>query len=139
MKKGVLKKIEDKLKKEKVSVEALLKGFAKKDKELKGDWNTIYPSFNGVSGGGVLEREADEFQEYESKLDVEHILELKLRDINLALEKIRTSLSARTLNASHLKKGKYGVCEGCGKKISQKRLKISPEARLCLKCRKYAR
>ncbi|GAI13913.1 unnamed protein product, partial [marine sediment metagenome] len=35
MKKGVLKKIEDKLKKEKVSVEALLKGFAKKDKELK--------------------------------------------------------------------------------------------------------
>ncbi len=122
MKKGFLKKIEDKLKKEKVSVEALLKGFAKKDKELKGDWNTIYPSFNGVSGGGVLEREADEFQEYESKLDVEHILELKLRDINLALEKI--------------KKGKYGVCESCGKKISQKRLKISPEARLCLKCRK---
>lgn len=125
MKKGFLKKIEDKLKKEKVSVEALLKEFAKKDKELKGDWNTIYPSFNGVSGGGILETEADEFQEYESKLDVEHILELKLRDINLALEKI--------------KKGKYGVCENCGKKISQKRLKISPEARLCLKCRKYAR
>jgi len=63
MKKEFLKKIEDKLKKEKVSVEALLKEFAKKDKELKGDWNTIYPSFNGVSGGGVLEREADEFQE----------------------------------------------------------------------------
>jgi len=38
-----------------------------------------------------------------------------------------------------IKKGKYGVCESCGKKISQKRLKISPEARLCLKCRKYAR
>jgi len=125
MKKEFLKKIEDKLKKEKVSVEALLKEFAKKDKELKGDWDTIYPSFNGVSGGGILETEADEFQEYESKLDVEHILELKLRDINLALEKI--------------KKGKYGVCENCGKKISQKRLKVSPEARLCLKCGKRPR
>jgi len=125
MKKEFLKKIEEKLKKEKVSVEALLKEFAKKDKELKGGWNTIYPSFNGVSGGGLLETEADEFQEYESKLDVEHILELKLQDINLALEKI--------------KKGKYGVCESCGKKISQKRLKVSPEARFCLKCGKLPR
>lgn len=125
MKKEFLKKIEDKLKKERVSVEALLKEFAKKDKELKGDWKTIYPSFNGVSGGGILETEADEFQEYESKLDVEHILELKLRNINLALKKI--------------KKGKYGVCENCGKKISQKRLKVSPEARFCLKCRKRPR
>ena len=125
MKKEFLKKIEEKLKKEKVSVEALLKEFAKKDKELKGDWNTIYPSFNGVSGGAILETEADEFQEYESKLDVEHILELKLRNINLALKKI--------------KEGKYGVCENCEKKISQKRLKVSPEARFCLKCGKRPR
>lgn len=125
MKKDFPKKIEEKLKKEKLSAEALLKEFAKKDKESKGDWDTIYPSFNGASGGGILETEADEFQEYESKLDIEHILELKLRNINLALKKI--------------KKGKYGVCESCEKKISQKRLKISPEARFCLKCGKRSR
>ena len=111
MKKEFLKKIEERLKKEKTSVEELLRGFAKKDKELKGD-----------SGGGALEMEADEVQEYESKLDIEHILEIKLKGINLALQKI--------------KKRKYGICEKCGQTISQKRLMVSPEARFCLKCQK---
>jgi len=49
-------------------------------------------------------------------------LELRLKNINLALEKIE--------------KGRYGNCEKCGKEIDEKRLKISPEARSCLKCKK---
>lgn len=122
MRKEFLKKIKEKLEKERASVEKLLKEFAKKDKELKGDWDTVYPSFNGASGGGALEIEADELQEYESKLDVEYLLELKLKDINSALQKI--------------KKGQYGICERCGKKISQKRLEVFPGARFCLKCEK---
>lgn len=124
MKKEFLKKIEKRLKKERTSVEELLKGFAKKDKELKGDWDTIYPSFNGASGGGALETEADEVQEYESKLDIEHILEIKLKDIDLALQKI--------------KKERYGICEKCERTISQKRLMASPEVRSCLKCKQHA-
>jgi DnaK suppressor protein len=30
--------------------------------------------------------------------------------------------------------GKYGVCERCGKPIAKRRLKILPQARLCIKC-----
>jgi len=49
-------------------------------------------------------------------------LELKLKNVDLALEKI--------------KKGKYGICEKCGKEIEEKRLEVYPEARLCQKCKK---
>lgn len=122
MKKDFLQKIKQRLEKEKASIKKLLSGFAKEDKKLKGDWDTIYPSFDGEAGSASLERAADEVEEYERLLPVEHALETKLRDINLALERI--------------KKGKYGICEKCGRKISQKRLKVSPEARVCLKCQK---
>ena len=35
-----------------------------------------------------------------------------------------------------IKKGKYGICEKCGKEIPLERLEVSPEARFCLKCEK---
>jgi len=35
-----------------------------------------------------------------------------------------------------IKKGKYGICEKCGKKIPEERLKAFPEARFCMKCEK---
>jgi len=35
-----------------------------------------------------------------------------------------------------IEKGRYGNCEKCGKEIDEKRLKISPEARFCLNCKK---
>jgi DnaK suppressor protein len=35
-----------------------------------------------------------------------------------------------------LKKGKYGVCERCNKDIPQTRLKLVPEARYCIECKK---
>jgi RNA polymerase-binding transcription factor DksA len=45
-----------------------------------------------------------------------------LRDINLALEKI--------------KKGNYGICEKCGKEIEIDRLEAIPEARFCKNCKR---
>ncbi|MCD6489235.1 MAG: TraR/DksA C4-type zinc finger protein, partial [Thermodesulfobacterium sp.] len=51
---------------------------------------------------------------------IEYTLELKLRNINLALKKI--------------KEGKYGICEKCHKPIEIERLKARPEAKLCMKC-----
>jgi len=123
MNKKLLEELRQKLEKEKVTIEEELKKFAKKDEKLKGDWDTRFPSFDGGEvGGAALEKAADEVEEYEVRLPVEYSLETRLRDINLALEKI--------------KKGKYGICEKCGKEIDEKRLKISPEARLCLKCKK---
>jgi len=111
------KQIQEKLEKDKIALEKQLETFAKRDPNLKGDWDTRFPDFDGN-----LEEAADEVEEYTSRLPVEFSLETRLRDINLALEK--------------LKQGKYGKCEKCGKKIDGKRLEIHPEARLCMKCQK---
>lgn len=35
-----------------------------------------------------------------------------------------------------IKKGKYGLCEDCGKMIDTDRLAIFPEATMCIKCEK---
>lgn len=116
------KKLKKKLEKEKKEVEKQLSSFAKKDKKLKGDWDSKYPKFNGGAGGEMLEDEAKEVEEYSTRLPLEHSLELRLRDINLALKKIE--------------EGNYGICEKCDKKISKERLKAYPAARTCIKCKK---
>ncbi|ODS31936.1 MAG: DNA-binding protein [Candidatus Scalindua rubra] len=43
------------------------------------------------------------------------------------LEKIDNALKK-------LKKGQYGICENCGKKINKQRLKAIPFVNLCIKC-----
>jgi len=122
MKKESLESLKKKLEKEKSQIESELKRFAKKDRNLEGDWDTVFPKFNGGVGGQILEEGADEVEEYSTRLPIEFSLELRLKDINLALDKI--------------KKDKYGICEKCGKKISQSRLTAYPEARTCAKCQK---
>ena len=67
-----------------------------------------------------MEEKADEVEEYDNLLSVEHSLELKLKDVNGALEKIANET--------------YGKCEKCRKEISEDRLKAMPEARLCIEC-----
>ena len=123
MDKKLLQELKQKLEKEKENLEETLKSFAKKDKKLKGDWDTPFPKFNGSEvGSALLEKAADEVEEYNTLLPIEYSLEIKLKNVNLALEKIE--------------QGKYGICEKCQKPISIERLKISPEARLCLRCQK---
>jgi len=121
-KKFFLKKIKENLEKERMTIEKQLEGFAKKDEKLKGDWDTLFPHWDGEAGSAGLEKAADEVEEYSTLLSIEYTLEIRLKNINLALEKI--------------KQGKYGICEKCGKAIPKERLKVSPEARLCLKCKK---
>ena len=122
MNKKLLKEVKEKLEKEKAALEEQLEKIATKDPYLKGDWDTKFPDFNEEFGGAALEQAADEVEEYDARLPVEFSLEIRLRNVNLALEKI--------------KKGQYGKCEVCHKKIDEERLKISPEARLCMKCQK---
>ena len=117
MNKKITEELKEKLLEEKKSIEEELKSFATEGSSVKGDWDAKYPKFAG--GNGDLEEEADEVQEYEKLLSIEHSLELKLRDVNLALEKI--------------KKDKYGICEKCGKEIDIRRLKVCPEAKFCAK------
>lgn len=118
IKKSFVKNAKKELEKEKEIIENSLQDFAKKDKKLKGDWDVFFPHLKGSN----LEEEADEVEEYEALLPIEHSLEKRLSDINLALEKIE--------------KGTYGKCEKCQKEISVARLKAAPEARFCLKCKK---
>lgn len=122
MEKKLVEKLKEKLERERAEIEGQLKKFAKKDEKLKGNWDTLFPKWDGKTGGAGLEIAADEVEEYEARLPVEFSLETRLRDIELALEKI--------------KRGKYGICEKCGKEISEKRLKVYPEARFCLRCKK---
>ncbi len=123
MNKKLLQKLKRKLEQEKEVLRKELRSFAKEDKKLKGDWDTRFPKWDGGEvGSAALEKAADEVEEYSTLLPIEYNLELKLKNIDLALEKI--------------KKGAYGMCEKCGRKIDEKRLKIYPEARICLKCKK---
>jgi len=120
MDKNLLNEFKTRLEKEKGNIEKELASFAKKDESLKGDWDTRFPHSDGESGSGSLEKEADEVEEYTTLLPIEYGLETKLKNINLALEK--------------MEKGNYGKCEKCGEEISEERLKAVPEARFCLKC-----
>ncbi len=113
--------IKNKLEKQKKDIEKQLEKFATKDKKLKGDWDTRFPRFNSnETGDASLEQAADEVEEYTTLLPIEYSLELHLKNINSALEKI--------------KNGKYGMCEKCGSKIEDERLKAYPEVKNCSKC-----
>lgn len=109
--------IKEKLEQEKEALEKQLETFANKDPNLKGDWDSRFPKFDGN-----IEEAANEVEEYGSRLPVEFSLEIRLRDINLALEK--------------LEKGKYGKCEECSKDIEKERLEVYPAARFCMKHQK---
>ncbi len=117
MKKQLLKQLNLKLEKEKQALEKELQVFAKKDPKLEGDWDTHFPKFNKDHP----EETANKIEEYSALLPIEYALEIKLQNINLSLKKI--------------KENKYGKCEKCQKEISEKRLKVCPEARTCSKCK----
>lgn len=123
MNKQIIDKLQEKLEKEKSSIEEQLKKFAKKDDKVSGDWDTQFPKLdNNVSGSSSLEAAADEVEEYSTLLPQEHSMEIKLQNINSALEKI--------------KNGDYGICEKCKKEIPIDRLNVSPESKFCLDCGK---
>ncbi len=105
-----LKKKEKRIKKE-------LNQFARKKKSLKDDYKSRFPIF-----GHGKDEDAQEVERYESRLSMEHQLELELQRIRRALGRIS--------------KKKYGFCLVCGKKIQAERLKIYPEAEHCMACQK---
>ena len=118
MNKELIEKLKQDLEKEKSSLEKELESFATEDKKIKGNWDAKRTNSEDTD----MEEKADEVEEYDNLLSLEHSLELKLKDVNSALEKI--------------KEGKYGKCEKCGKEIEKERLMACPEAKLCMKCNK---
>lgn len=121
MDKKFLQQQKEKLEQKKKELEDSLKSFAQKDKIQKDDWDTKFPRFGDQSRGHAdIEENADEVEEYENTLPVEYALETALRDVNEALEKIKTN--------------NYGICEKCKREIEKERLEIVPEAKLCSHC-----
>lgn len=116
MDKKLLEDLKEKLETNRNSIQKELESFASEDPNLKHNWASKYPNRED----GDKDDEADEVQEYDNMLSLEHSLELKLKDVKSALEKIT--------------EGKYGVCENCGKEISKERLLACPEAKTCLRC-----
>lgn len=137
MEEDFLKKQKEKLLKQKKELEKILASFAKKDKQIKGNWKTKFPEL----GGSISEKEekSDEVEEYINLLPVENRLELKLLDVKRALEKIKNcerSVGKIILRKMIKKTEKctYGFCEKCGKKIQKERLRVIPETKFCLEC-----
>lgn len=123
MDKKTIEKLKLSLEKEKSLVEEQLAKFATKDEKMKGDWDTRFPKMgHDVSGSSSLEAAADEVEEYSTLLPMEHSMEIRLKNIDSALQKI--------------KKGEYGLCEKCKKEIPADRLNVSPESKFCLDCGK---
>jgi len=105
-----------KLEKEKQELEELLSDFA--SKEGKDDWKTKFPDI--APDERDPEDSADEVEEYTDLLPQEYTLEIKLKNVNEALSKI--------------KEGNYGLCENCKGEISKERLEANPSAKKCLEC-----
>jgi DnaK suppressor protein len=70
---------------------------------------------------GKREEEATETLELEKRLTLENRIRQEMAAVEHALDKI--------------KKGTYGLCDNCGKKIDPKRLEALPQANLCLNCK----
>lgn len=116
MGKELLSQLKELLEKEKSSLEKELESFAKEDKNIKGNWDAK----RTISEDTDMEEKADEVEEYDNLISLEHSLELKLKDVNLAMEK--------------MVKGAYGKCEKCDKEIEEQRILACPEAKLCIGC-----
>jgi RNA polymerase-binding transcription factor DksA len=99
----------------KLEIEKELQSIA--EKKEGGHWE---PKFPNEETNTDIEDETLEVEDYENILPVGYALEEDLKNINLALEKIKNN--------------SYGMCENCNKPISEDRLKALPEARFCNDC-----
>lgn len=98
---------------EKERLESELNEIARKNPDLKDDYKATFPDY-----GRDREENAKEEEVYEARLSAESSLEVQLRDVRGALDKIAS--------------GSYGLCEQCGKEIVEDRLKAFPAARNCV-------
>lgn len=93
-----------------------LEQVAKKSSRKENGYEARFPEY-----GRAEDENAEEVATFIDSLSLGENLERSLKDVEQALERIN--------------KGKYGICEACGKKISEKRLKILPATQYCLPCK----
>jgi RNA polymerase-binding transcription factor DksA len=108
--------IKQKLEEEKDLLEAELGSLGRVDKT--GDWEAV-PEEQTAPEADENDM-ADRAEDYEERSSTLSVLETRLTDIKVALDKIEG--------------GKYGVCEACGNPIEEDRLVANPAARTCKGC-----
>lgn len=113
MNEQILNELEQVLEKEKKTLTEELKSFASPDKNMKGDWDAKYQDL-----GEGWDENSQEVTEYATRLPLEHELEIRLQEVNAALDKITKST--------------YGFCEKCGVVIDIERLKANPSSKTCI-------
>ncbi len=118
MQRDLIQKNKEKLEKEQERLKKTLSGIATKDPNVKYDYNAKYKDF----GDPIFDDSAEAAEEalYDSNISVEGNLELQLRDVSQALDRIKDD--------------NYGKCVECRTEISGKRLEARPAAKYCLKC-----
>ena len=104
--------IKEKLRTQKEELEEELRRIAVKDPRAKGNWKATYKNL-----GDDWDDNVHEVAELDVNLSLEHTLELHLKRVDGALDRIE--------------KGTYGLCEVDGKPIPVERLMIAPETRRC--------
>lgn len=115
---SMIKIYKTKLEEEKKLLEDELSALGRIDET--GDWEATPDSeMNNqeVQDDGDMAERAEDYEERSIKLNS---LELRLSDINTALEKIEED--------------SYGICENCKKGIEKDRLEVNPAAKTCKKC-----
>ncbi|MCF7906717.1 TraR/DksA family transcriptional regulator [Patescibacteria group bacterium] len=118
MTKDFLSLAQEKLKQQKEKIEKQLSEMSNRNRRNGSySYEVKFPEY-----GRSDDENANEVADFVDSVSLSKNLENSLKEIESALGKIN--------------KGKYGLCESCGKKIEQKRLTILPTARYCLVCKK---
>jgi|GEM_PF-930080 RNA polymerase-binding transcription factor DksA len=111
------KKYKTLLEKEQKELEEDLATLGRINPDNEDDWEVVKEDLNVLDSD--FNELADEFEEFEEDAAILNELEIRLRQVRHALEKIDGNEQA----------GKYGICEVSGKQISKERLDINPAAR----------
>lgn len=112
-----LKKIGVSLEDTKQKLEKELTGFSTPNPHVSGDFDANFPEY-----GEESDENAREIADYLSNKPLEMTLEKTLRDVNIALKRI--------------KDGNYGICKYCDQPIDEKRLLARPTSSSCVSCKK---
>jgi DnaK suppressor protein len=116
MDKETIKKIKEKLTKDKQNIEGQLNSIANKNIHNKDDYNTRFPEYGDEYG-----ENANEIADFNDNLALERNLEKILVDINKALKNIENKT--------------YGKCKYCNTEINTKRLLARPVSSSCVRCK----
>lgn len=102
---------------EKERLEGELSSFATRDPKVRGDWDARFPAAAELAASmshSAQDEQADLREEFEAELAQEQALELRLREVDQALERIGGST--------------FGRCLNCGEEIPDERLRANPAA-----------